>query len=187
MTTNSKNKINWYYILLGLLFIAGYCYPNTIIEEADLNTKTITLYRDIELLKGGARDRPYHRFWTNETKAAFIIKVPGSIAAKPELLSSLMKGDTLTIKYFSADETEVNNKSKEIPIYFLKKGDHLYFDAASYNRANTIIDNRWNWLLLIGGILLTLRGTTIINSKTTYILAGISLVIIVVLRIINKF
>ena len=152
-----------------------------------MNTTTITLSHDIQFIHGNSRSKSFHRLWTNETKAAFTIDAPGSIAAKWAVIDSLKKGDTLTIKYSAWQEKEVEDKSKEVPIYFLEKGDHLYFDTNAYNEANKAYDNRWNKLMLVGSVLLILRGLTIINSKTTYILAALSLATIIVLRILNKF
>jgi hypothetical protein len=186
--TTSANKINWYFTVVGLFLLAGYFYPKkTTVSDIDLNSKTITLSHNIEFLKGGSRQSSFHRLWTNQTKAAFIIDVPGAIAAKRSALDSLQQSDTLTIKYFSERETDLKNGAKEIPIYFLQKADKLYFDTTAYNHAATAYNKRLNWIILIIGVLLTLNGLTIINMRTAFILAGISVAIIVVLRLLNKF
>jgi hypothetical protein len=186
--TKPKDKINWFYALLGLFFLAGYFYPNnTPIDDSDLKTKVITLSRDIEYISGHRSNNSYHRLWTNETKAAFKIEAPGGLAAKWKPLDSLKRGDSLTIKYVNASDIDVGNGVKEIPIYSLQKADRLYFDTAGYNQSKIVYDKRWGWIFLIGGALLTLRGLTVINSKTSYILGGIAFAIIVVLRILGKF
>jgi hypothetical protein len=186
--TKPKDKLNWFYVLLGLFMLAGYFYPkNTPIDDFDLKTKAITLSRDVEYIKGRRRSDSYHRLWTNETKAAFIIDVPGGMAAKWRPLDSLKHGDSLTIKYESIRDIDVGNGVKEIPIYFLQKADKLYFDTGAYNQSKIVYDKRWGWIFLIGGALLILRGLTVISSKTSYILGGLAFAVIVVLRLLNKF
>ncbi len=186
--TKPIDKINWYYILVGLFLLFGYFYPKkTTIDDINLTTKTITLSHNIEFIKGNSKSNSFHRLWTNETKAAFTINVPGEIAAKCTLLDSLRKGDSLRIKYSSKREIDIEDATKEIPIYFLQKVDKLYFDTTAYNHSKADYERRRNLLMLIGGIFLTLRGLTIINSKIAYILAALSIVTIVVLKLLNKF
>jgi hypothetical protein len=48
-----------------------------------------TLSHNDEIIKGGSKGRSFHRLWTDETKAAFIIDVPGEIASKWKPLDSL--------------------------------------------------------------------------------------------------
>jgi hypothetical protein len=183
-----KDKINWYYVLLGLFFLAGYIYPNnTAVDDIDLKSKIVTLSRDIEYIKGNRSNDSYHRLWTNESQAAFIIQVPGGMAAKWTPLDSLKHGDSLTIKYQSTREKDLWDQAKQIPIYFLQKGEKLYFDPTAYNQSQIVYDKRWGWIFLTGGTLFILRGLTLINSKTTYILGGISLAIIIALRVLGKF
>jgi len=187
--TTPKDKINWYYALIGLLFLAGHFYSkNTPIDDPELKKITITLSQDIEYIKGSSRNsNSFHRIWTNQTKAAFIIDVPGGMAANWRPLDSLKRGDSLTIKYESTREIDLGNGAKEIPIYFLQRGERLYFDTAAYNQSSAIYSQRWGWIFLIGGGLLILRGLTLINSKVSFILGGASFAVIVVLRLLNKF
>jgi hypothetical protein len=188
LMTIPKDKINWYYALIGLFFLVGHFYPkDTAIDEADLKKIKITLSQDIEYIKGRRGNNSFHRLWTTETKAAFIIDVPGGMAAKWRPLDSLKHGDSLTIKYESARDIDVGNGAKEIPIYFLQKGERLYFDTTSYNQSETVYSTRWSWIFLIGGALFILRGLTLINSKVSYIIGGLSFAVIVILRILNKF
>ncbi|HEY4875849.1 MAG TPA: hypothetical protein VIH86_09775, partial [Puia sp.] len=142
--TTTKDKINWYYALIGLLFLAGYFYPtNTTVDGNDLKTKSVTLSRDIEYIKENRSSESYHRLWTNQSIAAFIIEVPGGMSAKWTPLDSLKHGDSLTIKYQSASDIDLWDVSKQIPIYFLQKGDRLYFDPAAYNQSQILHDKRW--------------------------------------------
>ena len=186
--TNTKDKINWYNVLVGLLLLTGYFYfhpPK--VDDLDLNTKTITLSHNIEFIKGGSKARSFHRLSTDETKAAFIIDVSGENASKWKLLDSLKQGDTLTIKYAGKKEPDLGNSAKEIPIYFLQKVGKLYFDTNDYNQSKAATDKRWNWLMLIGGVLAILRGLTVVKSTVAYVLGGISLAVIIILRLLGVF
>jgi hypothetical protein len=189
LTTTSREKINWYYTLVGLFLLFGYFYSKqSAVSDNDLNKMTITLSHPIEFLKGGARvSHAYHRLWTKETKAAFITDSPGEIAASRAALDSLKQGDTLTIKYSSQSEHDLQNNAKEILIYSLQKLDRSYFDITTYNRSKAAYDKRWRWVMLIGGVLLVLRGLTVINLKTSYILGGLSLATVIVLKLLDKF
>ena len=188
MTIPSNNKTNWNYIIIGAILFCFVLYnKNKKISTSDFNSKVVSLKRNIEYIKGGSRSSSFYRLWTNETKAAFKVEVPGGIATSWNLSDSLREGDSLEVKYRSDRETDLLNKSKEIPIYFLQKSNTLYFDTDSYYKAKTVYDSRWNWIMLIMGGLLILRGTTIINSKTTYLIGVISALIIITLRILNKF
>jgi hypothetical protein len=186
--TTPKDKINWYYALLGLILIAGYFYPNnTKVDDSELKTKAITLSRDIEFIPRSRNSASFHRLWTNETSAAFIVKLPGEIAAKWRPLDSLKRGDSLTVKYLSSRENDLWDEASEVPVYYLQKAGKIYFDTPAYNQSKAAYNKRLGWLALIGGSLFILRGLTIINSKTSYILGGIAFVVIVVLRLLNRF
>lgn len=186
--TELKDKINWFYVLLGAFFLIGYFYPdNTPVNDLDLKTKTVTLSRDIEYVSGHRSNNSFHRLWTNETQAAFKIEVPAGIAANWKPLDSLKRGDCLVIKYENARETDLRDGASEIPIYFLQKGERLIFDTTAYNIGKVVYAKRWGWIFLIGGALFILRGLTLVNSKTTWILGGISFAVILALRLFGKF
>ena len=188
-TSKPKEKINWYYILIGLFIIFLYFYSNdSPVNEVDLDTKIITLYRDIEFIKGrSGRYGPHHRIWSNESQAAFIIDSHAGTASSEEPLDSLRKGDTIKIKYYSSRENDLENKAKDISVYFLQKGKTIYFDTNMYNKVMENYQKRSNWLMTIGAVLLMLRGLTIIKSKTAYTIGGISFVIIISLIFLHRF
>ena len=185
---NAKDKINRNYILVGLLLLVGCFYPQpSKIDDIDLNTKTITLSHNAEFIKGSSRSGSFHRLWTNETKAAFKIDVSGGIASKWTPLDSLKRGDTLTIKYAGKKEADLGDHAKEIPIYFLQKAGKLYFDTNAYNQSQAAYEKRWFWITLICGLLLILRGLSIVKPKVAYVLVGLSLTAIIILRLLGMF
>jgi hypothetical protein len=182
-----QDKINWIYALLGACFLFGYFYRNdTPVDDSDLKTKSITLSRDIEHVTGHRSNNSYDRLETNETQASFIIEEAGGIAAN-WTFRNLKKGDFLTLKYESARDVDLGNGANQIPVYFLQKGDKIYFDSTGYNQGKIIYNRRWGWIFLIGGALFILRGLTLTNQKVTWILGGISAAVILVLRFLNKF
>jgi hypothetical protein len=187
MTKKQKDKLSGRNLLLGLFFLIGYFFPSkAAVEERDLNTMTVTLSRDIVYI-GGAKSRSFHRLWTNETKAAFKIEVPGGMAAKGVPLDSLKRGDTLTIKYREGREKDFGNKAKEIPVYHLEKRGTLFFDAYRYNEAQADYDRRWKVIFLIGAVLCLLRGMALTSSKTSFILGALAVAVLIVLRLMDKF
>ena len=144
------------------------------------------LNNNIEYLGGRSNSPSYYRLWANKTKADFIINVAGEIAARGKSLDSLKRGDTVTIQYYANRENDLTT-SKDIPIYFLKRGDTIYFDKDSYARGDALYGKRLRWLILIPGIIFILGGLKIISERTGFIIGGISLLLIIILRILNKF
>lgn len=187
MTKKQKDKLSGRNLLLGLFFGLAYFFPSrAAVDEQDLNTLTVTLSHDIvDIPHSGGRS--FHRLWTNETKAAFKIEVPGGMAAKGAPLDSLKQGDTLTIKYREGREKDFGNKAKEIPVYHLEKDGVLFFDAYRYNEAKADYDRRWKVIFLIGAVLCLLRGMALISSNTSFILGGLALVALIALRLLDKF
>jgi hypothetical protein len=183
-----KNKINWYYLIVGAVLLSGYFYlKDTGAAAGDLDQKTVTLKRDVEYMSTGSRSEPYYRLWVNETKAAFKIEVPGGIAAGWSSLDSLKRGDTLVIKYLSASDADLQDGSKELSVYSLERSGSSYFTTAAYNQANKGYTGRWRWIMLTMAVLLILRGTTILSERLTWILAAVCAGVILVLRVLNKF
>jgi hypothetical protein len=187
MATKAKDKTNGRNLLLGLFFLIAYFFPSkAAVDERDLATATVTLSRDIVYIPGSG-SKSFHRLWTNETKAAFKIEVPGGMAARGVALDSLKQGDTLTIKYREGREKDFGSKAKEIPVYHLEKRGTLFFDAYRYNQAKADYDRRWKVIFLIGAVLCLLRGMALTSSKTSFILGGLAVATLIVLRLLDKF
>ena len=188
MAEDSKKQINWSIVLLGLGLMVYYFYPQGKDFTADdLSTKTVTLSSNIENLHSTRSSSSYHRLWTRETKAAFTIASPGEVVAPDGSLDSLKKGDTLTVKYSSIHDNELNNGVKEIPIYYLQKGKRVYFELSSYNKAQDAATGRYKIIAIIIGILTLLYGFNVISKKITWIAAGAGLVLVIVLRALDMF
>ncbi len=185
MTTTKKDKINWFYVILGLFFGLGFLWSDRKeIDESELVTKTIVVSHDIRKI-GGRRSKYEYRLWTNEYQCSFVIKTAGGIAADWNDLDNITKNDTLTIKIHNSRLSDMNKKSEDIPIYSLIKNNSLVYDIDSYNSSQKTLDKRWNVIFVIMSVLFILRGLIIISSKTAYVLAGLSAVIIITLRILN--
>ena len=187
MAKRSKDKTNGGNLLLGLLFLLSYFLPSkAAVDEWSLATTMVTLSRDIVYIPGSG-SKSFHRLWTNETRAAFKIEVPGGMAAKGTPLDSLKRGDTLTIKYSNGSEKDFGNKAKDIPVYHLQKGNTLFFDADGYNEAAADYDQRWKVIFLIGAVLCGLRGLGLISSNMGFLLGGVAVAALITLRLLNKF
>lgn len=187
MTSSPKPKFNIYYLLVGTLFVILFAVAKRDpVTESDLTTKTVTLKKKPIYLNGrGASGGSYLRIWTNETKAAFKIEVPGAIAAGWASLDSLKRDDSITVKYWQSEKNELDNESAEIPVYHLQKGARLYFNSTAYNRAEKSYLARVKWYTLVTGLLLLLGGLAIVPENTFYVLGGIVAAVIIILRIIG--
>jgi hypothetical protein len=184
MTTPKKDKLNWFYIALGLFFGLGFLWADKKdLEASELETKTIVVSQDIQ--KIGGRSNYEYRLWTKEYACSFVIKTAGGIAAQWDNLDNITKNDTLIIKIHHSRLADLNNKSEDIPIYSLVKNSKWVYDIDSYNKSQKNYDKRWNVIFILMSILFVLRGMTIISNKTAYILVGISAAIIITLRILN--
>ncbi len=185
MTTPRKDKINWLYIILGLFFGLVFLWPvKKDISESELEAKTVIVSHDIKKM-GGRNSKYEYRLWTNEYQCSFVIKTAGGIAAHWDNLGNITKNDTLIIKIHNSRLADLNKKSEDIPIYSLVKNDKPIYDIDTYNISQNTLNKRWNIILVISVILFVFRGLTIISSKTTYILAGLSAAIIITLRLLN--
>ncbi len=185
MTTSKKDKVNWFYIILGLFFCLGFLWADKKdITESELETKTIVVRDDIRKI-GGRRSKYEYQLWTNEYQCSFVIKKAGGIAAHWDNLDNITKNDTLIIKIHNSRLSDLNKKSEDIPIYSLIKNNKWVYDTDSYNNSQKQYNKRWNIIFVIMSILFILRGLTIISSKTVYILAGFSATIIITLRLLN--
>lgn len=181
---SKKDKTNWFYILLGLFFCIGFFWQNkNDIAESELSTKTIIVRNDIQ--KIGRRSRYEYRLGATEYECSFVIKTAGSMAARKDQLTSITKNDTLIIKIHNSRLSDLNSKSKDIPIYSLIRNNFLVYDTDSYNQAQKMRDKRWGIIFIIMGALFMLRGLVVISSKTAYVLAGLSGVIIITLRLLD--
>ena len=189
MSDDSKKEIKWTVVLLGLCLIGYYFYPQgTDLTPDDLSSKTVTLSSNVDMIHNSKRDgSTYRRLWTKETQAAFTIASPGDVVAPDGSLDSLKKGDTLTIKYSSVHDIELNNGNKEIPIYYLQKGKRVYFELNAYNKAQDAATHRLKVIGMIAGILMLLYGFNVIDQKYAWITAGAGVVVFVILRALNLF
>ncbi len=188
MAEDSKKQINWSTVLVALAAIAYYFYPQgKDLTPDDLSAKTVTLSLNMENIHNTHIHESYHRLWTNETKAAFTIASPGEVLTPDGALDSLKKGDTLTVKYYSADDNDLSNNDKEVPIYCLQKGKRVYFELNAYNKVQHAATGRFKVIALIGGILMLLYSFNVISKKVTWISAGAGIVLFVILRALDLF
>jgi hypothetical protein len=185
MTTSKKDKVNWFYLILGLFFCLAFLWTDKKdIIVSELETKTIVVRQDIRKI-GGRTSKHEYRLWTNEYQCSFVIKKAGCIAAHWDNIDNITKNDTLIIKVNKSRLSDLNKKSEDIPIYSLIKNNKYVYDTDSYNNSQKQYDKRWNVIYTIMGILFILRGLTIISSRTAYVLAGLSVAIIITIRLLN--
>ncbi len=185
MTTTRKDKINWFYLILGLFSGLLFLWPDKKdILESELETKTVIISHNIKKI-GGRNSKYEYKLWTNEYQCSFVIEIAGCIAAHWDNLDNITKNYTLIIKINSNRLSDLNKKSEDIPIYSLIKNNKGVYDIESYNNSQKKYDKRWKVIFIIMCIILILRGLTIISSKTANILAGLSVAIIITLRFLN--
>ena len=189
MADDSKKEINWTIILVALGLIGYYFFPQgKDLTPDDLSSKTVTLNSDVTMIHNSKRDgSTYRQLWTKEAKGAFTIASPGDVVAPDGSLDSLKKGDTLTIKYASIHDDELNTRFKEIPIYYLQKGKRVYFELNAYNKVQNAATVRIKVIAIIIGILMLLYGFNLVNKKFMWIAGGTGIVLFVILRALNWF
>jgi hypothetical protein len=185
MKKQKKNKRNWFYIMLGLFFCVPFSLSdNNEIKHTELNSKTIVVNNEIHKFRG-RKNKYSYRIWSTEYQSSFVIEPEGGIAANWKDLDNIKKNDTLIIEIGNDRNVDLDNKSKDIPIFSLIKNNKIVYDLKSYNKAKKEYDRRRNIIFIIMSILLIARGFNIFSSKTSYILAGLSLLVIISLKILN--
>ncbi|WP_445720371.1 hypothetical protein [Flavobacterium sp.] len=171
--------------MLGLFFCVPFSLSdNNEIKHTEVNSKTIIANNDIYKFLG-RKNKYRYRIWSTEHKSSFVIEPEGGIAANWKDLDNIKKNDTLIIEIGNNREVDLDNKSEAIPIFSLIKNNKIVYDLESYNKAKKEYDRRWNIIFIIMSILLIARGFNVFSSKTSYILAGLSVLIIIFLKILN--
>jgi hypothetical protein len=180
-----ESKPNWFYIMLGLFFcIPFFLTDNKEINHTELNSKTIIVNNDIHKFRG-RKNKYSYRILSTEYKSSFVIEPEGGIAANWRNLDNIKKNDTLIIEISNNRKVDLNNKSEDIPIFSLIKNNKKIYDLESYNKAKKKYDRRLNIIFIIMSILLIARGFNVFSSRISYILAGLSVLIIISLKILN--
>ncbi|MES2381765.1 MAG: hypothetical protein V4538_12030 [Bacteroidota bacterium] len=184
--TTKADKTNWYKIAIGSIFFfaALFSANKSDISGDELTTKTIVVKSPV---------RNIHRRRSNDEYSisalnygcSFIIRTPGVMAAKGQDIANITQNDTLLIHIRNSRVDDLNNKSKDIPIYTLIKNNHVIYGLAAYNESQAILDKRWNIVFIMMGSLFLLRGLALISSKAGYILGGLAALTIIVLRILH--
>lgn len=186
MKKQKDNKPNWSYIMIGLFFCILFFLPtNNEKKHSELDSKIIVVTSDIHKFRG-RKNKYSYRIWSTEHKASFVIEPEGGSAANWENLDNIKKNDTLVIEIDDHRNEDLENESEAIPVFSLIKNNKIVFDLESYTTAKKKYDTKWNIIFILMSILLFARGFSIFSSKTSYILAGIGVLIIISLKILNS-
>ena len=131
------------------------------------------------------KDEDKYRIFSSAYKSSFVITTVGTMADTGNNLDNILKNDTIIIKIHSSRLSDLDNKLKAIPIYSLQKNGRQIYSVDRYNNAQKTHEKRWRTISIVSGVLFLLRGFPIVSSKTAYILAGLSFIIIITIRLLN--
>lgn len=182
----NNDRINFSYIILGILiiFIGVYStYDN--VESSELVKISVLSNGKIVNISGKHSSNVY-RINAQNYSCSFVIPKEGYTATKGHLIERISLNDSLEISIKRKDIIDLDTK-KEIQFYSLIRNNETIFLVSDYNTAISNYKNRWLKVCLIIGIILLLRGFTIISSNWTYIISIISFIIVIILRLQNKW
>lgn len=122
----NKDKIDFKYIIIGILFLGTFLLPNNInIIENDLVFKEIIVKYDIIDISSRRSEKVY-RISAKANSCDFVIDKIGAIAAKWNNLDNIIKNDTLKIQIHKNSLNKLDTKA-DITIYSLIKKIKINF------------------------------------------------------------
>lgn len=180
-----KDKTNWFYITLGLFFIAGFLVPTQKpVDKNNLSALKIFVSR-VQKISSHKSSEQY-RIYANNYQSLFKINAGGCTPKAGKIIDGILTNDTLEISIPSNRLNDLNNEHESIPIYAMQKGNEQVYTVSDYNAAQKTYSDRWGLIFLTMGVLFLLRGFALISSKVAYILGGVSLIGLVVYFIYNN-
>ena len=182
----NKDKIDFKYIIIGILSLGAFLLPNNNnIIENDLVLKEIIVKYDIKDISSRKSEKVY-RINDKENSCSFVIDKIGAIAAKWNNLDNIIKNDTLQIQIHKNSLNKLDSKV-DIFIYSLIKNNQLIFDLYGYNKEQNVYDKKWDTTFIIGSVLLIFLVLRIISKNVAFIMIVISVVIFLILNHLDKW
>jgi len=179
----NKNKTNWFYVVLGLLFIVAWFFFSSKKETTEdvLVSKTVVVEHVIRMV-GSFRETNNYKLSATNYEASFVIEKGNG---QWKRLDSITKGDSLIVKIFNKRIHDLGDKTEEIPICSLIRNGELIYSLEDYNSSQERYSNRKSMFYIFIGLLLFLRGFQIISSKISYVLGGVGIAIIITLILLD--
>ncbi|MBL7915544.1 MAG: hypothetical protein JNL49_10915 [Bacteroidia bacterium] len=180
--TKQKSNLNWYFLVVGIFILYISLTNNQTNRETELKKITVELYKDITLVKGRKSSVEY-KFWTKEYNNQFNI-LNGSISkGKHEAISNL-KGGQLVDLYISPSEFEnLSHETENITVEGISLNGIFLMTQAEFYRNRELYKFRLEIFSVFTALMLLLNGLIKIPKKINYIIIGVFIGSIIIMRI----
>ena len=180
-----QTNFNWYFILTGILILYFGLTNNQQINKSSSVAKiTVKLDKDIINVKGRTSSIDY-KIWTKEYKNQFNI-LNGSINRnKYEAISELKSGQILKLYIKSSDLNNLLAGKEDIDIIGIRQNGISLMTPNEFYLNRNLYNVRIKIFSVFTALMLLLNGLTNIQKKINYIIIGVFIGAIIIMRILE--
>ena len=182
--TKQKSNFNWYFLLAGILILYFGLTNNQSINQSSLEKIRVELNKDITNVKG-RRSSVDYKFWTKEYKNQFNI-LNGSITrGKHEEIAELKSGQVVELYITTADLKNLSDGKEDIDIMGISQNGIPLMTTDEFYHNRDLYKVRLKIFSVFTGLMLILNGLTNIPKKINYIIIGIFIGAIIIMRMLK--
>lgn len=180
-----QTNFNWYFILTGILILYfGLTNNQQINKSSNVAKITVKLDKDIINVKGRTSSIDY-KIWTKEYKNQFNI-LNGSINRnKYEAISELKSGQILKLYIKSSDLNNLLAGKEDIDIIGIRQNGISLMTPNEFYLNRNLYNVRIKIFSVFTALMLLLNGLTNIQKKINYIIIGVFIGAIIIMRILE--
>ncbi len=182
--TKQKSKFNWYFLIAGILILYFGLSNNQSTKQSELQKITVELYKDITNVKG-RRSSVDYKFWTKEYKNQFNI-LNGSITrGKHESIANLKGGQIVDLFITTSDLEKLSVGKEDITVRGINLYENSLMTTDEFYHNRELYRVRLKLFSVFTALMLMLNGLTNISKKLNYIIIGIFIGTIIIMRILE--
>lgn len=175
-----KSNRNWYFIFIGILMLYFGLSNNVTSKRTELQKITVELENDIASAKG--RSTADYKFWTKTFKNRFNILNASVSKDKQDAVANLKKDQKVDLLIKSSDFQSLSEGKNEITVIGLSLNGNSLMTPDEFYDNREWYKIRQGLFALFLGFMLLLNGLAKIPQKINYILIGIFIAAIAIMR-----
>ena len=182
--TKQKSNTNWYFLLAGALILYFGLTNNQSTEQSELKKLTVELHNDITNVKG-RRSSVDYKFWTKEYKNQFNI-LNGSITrGKHQQIADLKGGQVVELYITTADLKNLSDGKEDIDVMGISQNGIPLMTTDEFYHNRDLYKVRLKIFSIFTALMLILNGLTNIPNKINYIIIGVFIGVIIIMRMLE--
>lgn len=155
---------------------------NSTFDQSELKEITVELNKDIINVKGRRSSIDY-KFWTKNYKNQFNILNGSITAGKHEAIANLKAGQKVDLLISSSDFGNLSEGKEDITIKGISLNGNPLMTKEEYYHNQKLYEIRLEIFSLFTSLMLLLNGLAKIPSKINYIISGIFIGAVIIMRI----